>query len=60
MTILGLIVVVVLMCLMVYVASRLPAPWGYALYVVIFICCLLIILNVAGVIGTGSLNTRIR
>lgn len=60
MTVLGLIVALCVVCIMVYVASRLPIPWSYVLYIFILLACIVILCRVTGILGGGAvLNQRV-
>jgi hypothetical protein len=60
MSILGFIIAVCVICIMLYVASRLPVPMSYILYAVILIVCIIVLLSATGVLGSGAvLNRRI-
>jgi hypothetical protein len=58
MTLLGFIIVIAVICVMLYVASRLPVPMSYILYAVILIVCIVILLQITGVLGAGPILNR--
>ena len=59
MTILGLIIALVVVCIALWVARQLPVPFSYVLYAVILIVVLVVLLQVTGVMSGGALNRRI-
>ena len=59
MTILGLIVCLVVVCIALWVARQIPAPFSFILYAVIVCVVLIVLLEVTGVLGTGVLGRRV-
>ena len=59
MTILGLIVVLVVVCLALYVARMVPAPFSFILYGVIVLVAIIVLLQVVGVLGGNTLHQRL-
>lgn len=58
MTILGLIFFVVLACLAVYVAQKLPAPGPIICYAIVALLCILGMLSLLGYLGPGLVVVR--
>lgn len=60
MTLLGLVVVLIVLCIAVYIAKQVPVPFSYIVYAVIVIAVVVILLEVTGVVSGGNvLNRRI-